>query len=279
MKAKGRRIAITAGAVALVVLASAVVLGWRDLVFWYRFEALGTNAQGYSEYRHRQTGIIFVRLPGGTFLMGAQDTDPNDENYFYDVGSYEEPVHEVRLSPFLLGKYEVTQAQWTMVMGSNPSEFKGDDNRPVECVSWDDIQRFEAKTGLSLPTEAQWEYASRVTVAPALFKGKPEDMAWCKENSEQTTHPVGLKEPNGFGIHDMYGNILEWCADVFDKNFYKKPEARRINPFSDRGSEYRVFRGGCFAQEAKDCYSFSRNWSSPAGNGIDVGFRSAAKVP
>jgi formylglycine-generating enzyme required for sulfatase activity len=109
---KGRRVAIAAGAVAVVVLAVAVVLGWKHLVFWYRFEPLGKNAQGYTEYRHRQTGIVMVLLPGGRFLMGAQKEDPSGPNYDPEAEENEGPVHEVTLRPFLIAKCELTQAQW-----------------------------------------------------------------------------------------------------------------------------------------------------------------------
>jgi formylglycine-generating enzyme required for sulfatase activity len=161
LKPKGKRVALAAGLGAAVVLAVAVVLGWRDILLLYRFERLGRNAQGYSEYRHRQTGIVMVLLPGGTFHMGAQKTDPNGRNYDPEAEDDEGPVHEVTLRPFLITKHELTQAEWKSVMGSNPSYFKGDDDRPVENISWDDIQKFEAKTGLTLPTEAEWEYACR----------------------------------------------------------------------------------------------------------------------
>jgi hypothetical protein len=141
------------------------------------FTFLGCNEQGYPEYTHDVTGIIFVRLPGGKFNMGSPADEP-----FRDVD--EGPVHEVTLSPFLMGKHEVTQAQWKQVMGLNPSCFQvgqecadrlppdgNGDNLPVEQVSWDDCQEFEAKTGLTLPTEAQWEYACRAGTQTAFSFG------------------------------------------------------------------------------------------------------------
>ncbi len=258
MRITGKRIAIGTAALGIVVLGLAAWLGWPHLRFWYLFEPLGVNAQGYPEYRYRQTGIVFVRLPGGKFLMGAQKTDLSGPNYDPDARDEEGPVHQVTLSPFLIGKYEVTQADWMSVMGSSPSELESDD-RPVEQVSWDDVQRFEAKTGLRLPTEAEWEYACRAeTTTPIAGTGKLDDMGWHEKNSGRTTHPVGQKAPNRFGLHDMHGNVWEWCEDVYDKGFYGKPEAREPDPISLAGSGHRVIRGGCCLYDAGYCRSALR---------------------
>jgi formylglycine-generating enzyme required for sulfatase activity len=199
VRTKGKRVALTAGAVALVVLALAIVLGWPRIHSWYRFtqvfEGLGRNAQGYPEYRHRQTGIVMVRLPGGKFWMGAQSKDPKGKNYDPEAKDNEAPVHEVTLSPFLIGKYEVTQGQWKAVMELNPSSFKGyDDDIPVLNVSLYGIQRFIAETRLSLPTEAEWKYA-----------------CW----GGATIPNDGTRAPNGFGLYDL-GNVWEWWCDGGD---------------------------------------------------------------
>ncbi len=143
VKRTSRRISISTGLLAATVLVLTVFLGWPQLVFWYRFAPLGLNAQGFPEYRHRQTGIVFVRLPGGKFWMGAQRTDPSGPNYDPKAEDDEGPVHEVTLSSFLIAKCEVTQDQWMKVMGSNPSRFRGDEDRPVETISWFEIQEFE----------------------------------------------------------------------------------------------------------------------------------------
>jgi formylglycine-generating enzyme required for sulfatase activity len=272
---KGRRVALAAGAVALVVIAVAAVLGWPRILSWYRFmqvfESLGRNAQGYPEYRHRQTGIDFVLLPGGKFLMGAQRTDPTEPNYDPDAENDEGPVHEVTVRPYLIAKYEVTQAHWKTIMGSNPSYFKGKVDRPVEGFSWEYVQKFKAKTGLHLPTEAQWEFACRGrTSTPYSGTGKLDDMGWCKENSGGTTHPVGTKAPNGFGIYDMHGNVAEWCEDVYDKDFYQKPEAGQNDPRADVESEKRVTRGGCWI-DFKRCRSSCRGAFSHMSPGFDIG--------
>ncbi len=281
---KGRRVAIAVGAVALVVIAVAVWLGWPRLVSWYRFtrafEALGRNAQGYQEYRHRATGIVMVLLPGGTYWMGAQKEDPKGRNYDPDAGDDEGPVHEVTLRPFLVAKYEVTQAQWKTVMEANPSHFTGDENRPVEGVFWDDIQDFEAKTGLALPTEAQWEYACRCGTT-TVFAGKLDDLGWFDGNSGGTTHPVGTKAANGFGLHDLHGNVWEWCEDVYDEAFYGKPEAAgpdAVSTTSFAGHGHFV-RGGSWSDDAGFCRSASRIGDSPTHlNGL-LGFRPVAPTP
>jgi formylglycine-generating enzyme required for sulfatase activity len=260
---KGKRVALAAGLGAVVVLAVAVALGWPHIVFYYRFAPLGVNAQGFPEYRHRQTGIVMVLLPGGKFLMGAQKEDPNGPNYDPEALDFEGPVHEVTLRPFLIARCELTQAQWKSVMGSNPSHFKGDD-LPVESISWDEIQKFEARTWLGLPTEAQWEYACRGgSTTPIAGTGKLGDMGWYYRNSMNTTHPVGKKAPNGFGLHDTHGDVWEWCEDVYDEGFYKKPEAREIDPCSDTGSGNRVARGGGLVGAAMLCRSSDRQRFPP----------------
>ena len=281
---KGRRVAITAGAVALVVIALAVVLGWPHLVSWYRFarafEALGRNAQGYQEYRHRQTGIVMVKLPGGKYWMGAQETDPNGQNYAPQAWDDEGPVHEVTLSPFLIAKYEVTSAQWNAVMGSRivirgelGRFLRRDNDWPMASISWDDVQQFNAKTGLRLPTEAQWEYACRGgTTTPIAGTGKLDEMGWYGENSGDTPHPVGKKAPSTFGLHDMQGNVWEWCEDVYDEAFYGKPE---VDPVSASGSGDRVVRGGSWAVGANACRSAFRGRVLPATQAYDLGFRAA----
>ncbi len=197
----------------------ALAVSWPRIVAWYefrrQFEPLGRNVGGYPEYRHRKSGIVFVKLPGGTFRMGSPASEP-------EHGDDEGPRHEVILSPFLVAKYEVTQAQWKRVMGTSPSKFKGDD-LPVEQVAWDDCQEFCEKTGLSLPTEAQWEYACRArTTGRYSGTGNLSDMGWHHSNSGGTTHPAGGKAANQFGLHDMHGNVAEWVEDCYQADFYQQ---------------------------------------------------------
>ena len=280
MKRRGRIVAILTGAVTITVLGVAAYLEWPNLCFRYRFEPLGANTYGLPEYRHRQTGIVFVRLPGGTFWMGAQKEDPKGHNYDPEAQEDEGPVHEVTLSPFLIAKYEVTQRQWTRVMEANPSKFMGDDNRSVENVSWNDIQEFEAKTGLTLPTEAQWEYACRAgTTGPFAGTGNLDDMGWYGDYYRGSTHSVGQKAPNGFGLYDMHGNVLEWCEDFYDDTFYSKPEAAGSDPVSSAGSEDRVIRGGGWYNDARNCRSANRNGDYPLIRFSYLGFRPSMPSP
>ena len=136
---KGKRVAVLLAAVVAVGLPIAAWLSWPYLRFWYFFEPMGLNEQGLSEFKHRQTGIVMVRLPGGTFWMGAQSRDPEKPNFQRNAHSSVTPVHRVTLSPFLMGKHEVTQEAWRKVMGYNPSQFQGDE-KPVEMVSWEHCQ-------------------------------------------------------------------------------------------------------------------------------------------
>jgi formylglycine-generating enzyme required for sulfatase activity len=145
-------------------------------------------------------------------------------------GTDESPVHTVSLSPFLIAKYEVTQNEYKTVMqmpppgvNDDPSSVKGDD-LPVESVSWNDLlvaDGFLERTGLSLPNEAQWEYAARAgTPEPYSGTASVDDMGWYDDNSDDEPHEVGTKQPNQFGLHDMHGNVYEWCEDVYKEAYY-----------------------------------------------------------
>ncbi len=233
--------------------------------------SLGINVQGYEEYRHEKTGIVFVKLPGKKSMLGSSLADADrDDN--------EIPAHETTLSPFLIAKYEVTQAEWGRVITSNPSHFKRS-TLPVEKVSWIDCQEFCKKSGLELPTEAQWEYACRAGTTSVHHLGdaqKAKALAragWYLRNSGETTHPVGEKEPNEFGLHDMHGNVSEWCEDVFDAEFYSKPEASLKDPVCTSGSEYRIVRGGGWDSPWRGCRSAYRLWVLPSISVSSVGLR------
>jgi formylglycine-generating enzyme required for sulfatase activity len=250
------------------------------------FTYLGENDQGNEEYRQVATDIVFVLLPGGEFQMGSpvEEAGRNDD----------EGLHTVTLSPFLIAKYEVTQDEWVAVMGANPSYFDGTidrggdaiappldrDQLPVEQVSWDDIQAFEALTGLQLPTEAQWEYACRAGQAgPYSGTGNLDEMGWYSDNSELTTHPVGTKEANQFGLYDMHGNVYEWCEDVFDEDFYESEAVAGLDPVADSGSESRVARGGGWRHDRMRCRSARRSDFRPSLRGGSLGFRPVRSSP
>jgi formylglycine-generating enzyme required for sulfatase activity len=186
----------------------------------------------------------FVLIPAGSFIMG-HEKGVNDEK----------PVHKVTITkPFYLGRYEVTQEQWQAVMGNNPSVFEGPKN-PVEVVSWNDCRDFLAKLNeklrsggakFGLPTEAQWEYACRAgTTTRYSFGDDParlDDYAWWGNNAQRTTHPVGQKKPNAWGLYDMHGNVWEWCADGYAEDYYAKSPAE--DPVGPDSGASRVLRGG-----------------------------------
>jgi formylglycine-generating enzyme required for sulfatase activity len=217
-------------------------------------------------------GIEFVWCPPGSFLMGT----PGNTNT--------EIPHQVKLTRgFWIGKYPVTQAQWLRVMGNNPSTFRDAGlEAPVENVSWDDTQRFCSAVSrvermeLRLPTEAEWEYACRAgSTGPYCFDspyvGELLDYAWFSENSGETTHPVGQKKPNDWGLHDMHGNVWEWCADWYEK--YTKGPA--TDPKGPRSGSARVLRGGSWCDSAEGCRSALRSRAHPAGQFHYLGFRVA----
>jgi formylglycine-generating enzyme required for sulfatase activity len=216
--------------------------------------------------------IEMVRVPGGCFQMG--DT-------FGDGNSDEKPVHEVCVSDFYIGKYLVTQAQWVTVMGENPSKFTGD-RRPVDTVSWDDAQEFIKKlnqqSGRSyrLPTEAEWEYAARSGGRKEKWAGTSDpsqlgDYAWYKENSDEKTHVVGTKKPNGLGLYDMSGNLWQWCQDKYGDVYYE--ESDRNNPQGPLTGSARVVRGGSWYNSAGNVRASYRHGGAPGLRYDYGGFR------
>ena len=216
----------------------------------------------------------FVRIPAGSFQMGASGEKARHSD--------EGPPHEVRISKgFWMGKYEVTQRQWRAVMGENPSYFLECGGRcPVERVSWEDVHEFilrlnnlEEPSGYRyrLPTEAEWEYAARAGTTGARY-GELDSIAWYDANSGGTTHPVGLKQANEWGLHDMLGNVWEWTAD------WKAPylvESVADPPGLDWGwywGWYRVNRGGCWSSIAWLVRSANRS-HNPSHRFYSIGFR------
>ena len=191
----------------------------------------------------------------------------------------EKPTHRVTLSKgFWMAKTEVTQRQWKSVMGGNPSNFKGDD-LPVECVSWDDCQNFcrkcrEAGIDMRLPTEAEWEYACRAG-STGDYAGSIDQMAWCGEGSSGQTHPVGKKKANAWGLHDMHGNVWEWCADWYDDGYYAMSPGRE--PEGPASGEARVLRGGGYWSAPRNCRSAFRFRGDPGDRDWIIGFRPVAR--
>lgn len=242
---------------------------------------------GYAwRVRHTATQIEMVLIPPGSFRMGCSPS-----NLWSCVAS-ENPVHEVTLTqPFYLGRYEVTQAQWQAVMGFPAGFFiaangyPGSDSRPVESISWQQMGQFLAQTGMRLPTEAQWEYAYRSGTttafhgAPGFSEGTANDfllryIAWSVSNSGQRTFPVGQKAGNGFGLHDMSGNVWEWVSDWFGADYYaSSPPADPAGPAT---GSLRVLRGGSCISGSDACRASGRNPADPSVDLlIDAGFRVA----
>ena len=216
-----------------------------------------------------------VAVPGGTFTMGCtEDQGGCNDN--------EKPVHQVRVSSFLLSKYEVTQDLWEAVMGENPSYFEGCGQCPVEYVSWDDIQVFlqklNAVTGeqYRLPTEAEWEYAARGGQQSREYRyagsNAPDTVAWYYKNSGGKTHPVGQKAANELGLYDMSGNVWEWVEDCWHWNYEGAPMDG--SAWMSRNCS-RVLRGGSWRNVPRVLRSAVR-YSNGAGDWDDnLGFRVA----
>ena len=194
--------------------------------------------------------LEMILIPAGEFLMGSPDSEYDP----FSTGN--DPQHKVRITkPFYLGKYLVTQEQWQAVIGNNPSCFKGAKN-PVERVSWDDCQEFLKNLNVDnpfrpigefrLPTEAQWEYACRAGSTTRYYFGDDEltlgEYAWYDANSRHTTHQVGERKPNAWGLYDMHGNVWEWCQDWYDDRYYATSPTN--DPTGAAGGSGRVLRGG-----------------------------------
>jgi len=222
--------------------------------------------------------IEMVLIKGGKFKMGCPG---ENEGCIGD----ERPRHEVKLGNFYIGKYPVTQKQWASVMGINPSHFDGEGwaDLPVEQVSWNEVQEFirrlNVMTGKKyrLPTEAEWEYASRggVNGKGEKFSGHGflDDIAWYDYNSGGKSHSVGVKKPNEIGLHDMIGNVWEWVDDWYDKNYYR--ESHVSNPKGPRRGMERVYRGADFGSSESHCRNSIRNFNKPGYRAINLGFRLA----
>ena len=230
------------------------------------------------------SNIEMLLVPAGTFTMGCSPST------LYACNSDENPTHQVTLTQaFYMGRYEVTQAQWTAKMGSNPSYFPGfsdSPSRPVERVSWDMIAStggFMSVTGLRLPTEAEWEYAYRAGTStafhsyPAQPNGFDDDtllgnIGWYSGNNSSSTYgtkAVGGKFANGLGLHDMAGNVCEWCQDWYGP--YSLVSV--TNPTGPATGSSRLLRGGFWLGSSYYCRASQRVYSTPDYVGSIVGFR------
>ena len=223
-------------------------------------------ASGFAwRVRDNAANIEMLLVPMGTFTMGC---NPGDA----ECGGDENPAHQVTLTnAFYMGKTEVTQAQWTAKMGSNPSYFSGSSDspsRPVEEVSWDTIQNFNSATGLRLPTEAEWEYACRAGTTTARY-GDLNAIAWYWQNwTNYGTQPVAGKLPNALGLYDTIGNVWEWCQDWYGP--YSSGSV--TNPTGPATGSYRLRRGGSWVSASYLCSGSLRYPYGPNGPG-SFGFR------
>ena len=222
-------------------------------------------------------GVSFtmIAVEGGTFQMGATSEQGGDAD------SDEKPVHSVTLSDYYIGETEVTQELWEAVMGSNPSNFSGNPQRPVELVSWNDCQEFITQlnqlTGKNfrLPTEAEWEYAARGGDRSQGYKYSGSNtignVVWYYDNSNSQTHNVKIKSPNELGIYDMSGNVYEWCQDWYG-NY---SSGSQTNPTGPSSGSYRVLRGGGWCSDAGNCRVSTRSNYDPDYWFNLIGFRLA----
>lgn len=271
---------------------------------------------GSSSYHGRSTpstdhdGLIFVLLPGGSFFMGSQGDDQNGLNFDERAELKEGPVHAVSLEPFFMSKYEMTQAQWLRVTKTNPSLYQpGHENEegefslrhPVEKVGWDDCVRVLERMELSLPTEAQWEYAARGGTSTPWWTGKDRDsldgatnladktadqagktwapiQEWPEFDDGFAVHaPVGSFRPNKFGLHDTCGNVWEWCLDIEDD--YSLP-CRRGDGLrqSQQSSKKRVRRGSCYTYGVQQARSAHRTSAERDYRTLTTGLRPARAI-
>jgi formylglycine-generating enzyme required for sulfatase activity len=222
----------------------------------------------------RRLKFEFVKVASGEFTMGCSAGDN-------ECDDAEKPAHRVRITKgFEIGRYEVTQAMWESVMGSNPSHFKGFSDRPVERVTWDDIQQFlqrlnARKDGYRyrLPTEAEWEYAARAG-STGPYSGPLNLVAWYDGNSGQQTHAVGQKQPNAWGLYDVHGNVWERVQERYGRRkFTRSPNSDPVGPASGHPTALGVVRGGSWYQTPRLTRASSRPEVAPDGRSIGVGFR------
>jgi formylglycine-generating enzyme required for sulfatase activity len=236
----------------------------------------------------------FVLIPAGEFMMGSRDSVAEVKRkakWESDWYKHEHPQHRVRITrPFYLAKYEVTQVQYERIIGENPSGSKGP-NLPVEQVSWVNAVAFCRKLSersgrtVRLPTEAEWEYACRAGTTTPFHFGETITSDQVNYNAkyayagyrEKTTN-VGSFPANAWGLHDMHGNVYEWCEDWYDESYYAvSPEEDPIGSTEDsrHALGYRVLRGGSWSDSADYCRSAHRGCYGPAGSSRDYGFRVA----
>jgi len=212
------------------------------------------------------TGMKFIFVPGGSFTV-----------------NYKGYRKKVWVDSFYIGKYEVTQEEWTKIMGTNPSKFKESPENPVENISWNEasefVRRFNEATTLkaSLPSEMQWEYAARSRGRNWRWAGTNQnenicDFSWCVGNADGKTHEVGVKRANGLGVYDMSGNVWEWCKDLYSPQSAGEPEYPEER-------KYRVIKGGAWTTGYGSLMTTAREGSDPISRSSDNGLRLIVRIP
>jgi formylglycine-generating enzyme required for sulfatase activity len=247
-------------------------------------------------------GMKFVLIPPGEFDMGSTEAEVaklevearamHVHEWHIQFLPSELPKHRVRITkPFYLARCEVTQAEYERVVQRNPSRFQGDPNRPVEMVTWDEASAFCRTLGqrpeeqalqllYRLATGAEWEYACRAGTTTTWDgtddEGPLKEQAWFVANAGDTTHPVGQKAPNAWGLYDMHGNVLEWCQDLFTGSYYSQSPLE--DPPGPADSPGRVLRGGSYGYWSGLCRSAFNYGIVPASRNPDLGFRVAMTI-
>ena len=216
-------------------------------------------------------------INGGSFIMGNNKAPSKDE-----------AEHTVSVNSILFSKYEVTQGQWQVIMGNNPSANKSCSTCPVENVSWEEVMKFIKKLNVignekfRLPTEAEWEYVAKYGGKEEIDKaGGPEEFikasAWYFANSDKKTHPVGQKQANAAGIFDLFGNVSEWCSDWYSPDYFMSEPQK--NPAGPPLGKEKIVRGGSFTEYSGDRFRPSlRNKLNPTNRSKEIGFRLVKEV-
>jgi formylglycine-generating enzyme required for sulfatase activity len=248
---------------------------------------------------HPETGVVLVLLPGSTFQMGAQSQDPEDANYDPEATPIEEPVRTITISPYFLSKFEMTSAQWRRIAGSHPCDCITDGSGPVHFVSWLECNALCTRLGLTLPSEAQWEYATRAgTTSPwccgteretlQLFANLADVSGRDNEPREDLNYEpwndgwrglarIGHLGANAFGLHDVHGNVGEWCLD--SAVYYGRPDADNLDPVVQ--SDYwqsRIYRGGSYNRTGTLARSSHRHYVLPDLRAARIGLRPARHI-
>lgn len=235
----------------------------------------GFNLRLLKEWIDPISGIEFVYIDEACFQMGDMSEAGAED---------EQPAHEVCVDSFGISKHEVTQGQWQQIMGSNPSKFKKGDEYPVEQVSWFATQDFLRKLNAQhnsifrLPTEAEWEYAACAGNSTQTYAGGNdiETLGWYIGNSQESTHPVGTRQPNEFGLFDMSGNVWEWCSDWYGADYYQN--SLRQNPRGPSSGALKVVRDGCWNGSAWLSRCTNRDGFKPLYSLDNLGFRVAVSL-